>query len=65
MVGSVGWFTAMSLQNAAIVKTLGQTEFVLTLLITYWYFGERISGREYAGMALVSASVLLLLATSV
>jgi len=53
VAGSVGWFTAMSLQNAAIVKTLGQTEFVLTLLITYLYFGERISGREYAGMALV------------
>ena len=56
---------AMSLQNAAIVKTLGQTEFVLTLLITYLYFGERITGREYAGMALVGASVLLLLTTSV
>jgi drug/metabolite transporter (DMT)-like permease len=65
VAGSVGWFTAMSLQNAAIVKTLGQTEFVLTLLITYLYFGERISGREYAGMALVGASVLLLLTTSV
>ena len=65
VAGSVGWFTAMSLQNAAIVKTLGQTEFELTLLITYWYFGERISVREYAGMALVGVSVLLLLATSV
>lgn len=62
VAGSVGWFTAMSLQNAAIVKTLGQTEFVVTLLITYLYFGERISVREYVGIVLVAISLLLLLA---
>jgi drug/metabolite transporter (DMT)-like permease len=37
---SVGWFTAMSLQDAAVVKTLGRTEFAVTLLISYFYFGE-------------------------
>ncbi len=31
VAGSIGWFTAMSLQNAALVKTLGQTEFAVTL----------------------------------
>ena len=61
VAGSIGWFTAMSLQNAAIVKTLGQTEFVLTLLITYFYFGERISTRETLGILLVVLSVMLLL----
>lgn len=61
VAGSVGWFTAMSLQEAALVKTLGQLEFVVTLLITYLYFGEKISGREYLGIALVSISILLLL----
>lgn len=61
VAGSIGWFTAMSLQNAAIVKTLGQVEFVVTLAITYLYFGERISGREYMGILLVALSVLLLL----
>lgn len=59
--GSIGWFTAMSLQNAAIVKTLGQTEFVVTLIITYFYFGERISARETIGILLVALSVMLLL----
>lgn len=59
--GSIGWFTAMSLQNAAIVKTLGQAEFVVTLIITYFYFGERISTREYIGILLVTLSVMLLL----
>lgn len=64
VAGSVGWFTAMSLQNAALVKTLGQTEFAVTLLITYFYFGERITLREYLGIFLVCLSVILLLVYS-
>ncbi|MDP6414484.1 MAG: DMT family transporter [Gammaproteobacteria bacterium] len=64
VAGSVGWFTAISLQEAALVKTLGQMEFVVTLLITYLYFGERISVREYSGMALVIVSILFLLRAS-
>lgn len=62
VAGSIGWFTAMSLQNAALVKTLGQIEFFVTLLITYLYFGERISAREYVGILFVLVSLLLLLA---
>ena len=64
VLGSVGWFTAMSLQEAALVKTLGQVEFVITVLITYLYFKERISAREYLGIALVAVSVFLLLQAS-
>lgn len=64
VAGSIGWFTAMSLQEAALVKTLGQVEFMVTLLITYWYFGESITRREYAGMGLVVISVFLLLQAS-
>ena len=61
VAGSVGWFTAMSLQEAALVKTLGQIEFVVTLLITYLYFGEKINAREYVGIMLVCVSIFLLL----
>jgi len=61
VLGSIGWFTAMSLQNPAIVKTLGQTEFVVTLLITSLYFGEVISRRELLGIALIALSIVLLL----
>lgn len=61
VAGSIGWFTAMSLQNAALVKTLGQVEFIVSLLITYLYFGEKISGREYVGISLIAVSVLLLI----
>ena len=61
VAGSIGWFTAMSLQNAALVKALGQTEIIISLLITYLYFGEKISTREYLGIALIAASVVILL----
>ena len=61
LAGSIGWFTAMSLQDAAVVKTLGQTEFAVTLLITYFYFGEKITAKEYIGIILVVLSVILLM----
>ena len=61
VAGSIGWFTAMSLQNAALVKTLGQVEFILSVLITYLYFGEKISRREFVGLSLIALSVSLLI----
>ena len=61
VLGSIGWFTAMSLQNAALVKTLGQIEFIASLLITYLYFNEKISTREYLGIAFIALSLLLLI----
>jgi drug/metabolite transporter (DMT)-like permease len=64
VAGSIGWFTAMSLQEAALVKTLGQSEFVVTLFITSLYFGEKITLREYLGMGLIAISVGLLVAAS-
>ncbi|WP_083608168.1 DMT family transporter [Teredinibacter haidensis] len=60
-LGSVGWFTAMSLQNAALVKILGQVEFFITLAITHFYFREKIARFEWWGMVLIVASVLLVL----
>ena len=61
VLGSIGWFTAASFQNAAYVKALGQVEFFITLFITYRIFKEKISAVEYVGMALIVASVLILL----
>lgn len=61
VIGSIGWFTATSFQNAAYVKALGQVEFFMTLLITYRIFKEKISLIEYLGMTLIIASVVILL----
>jgi drug/metabolite transporter (DMT)-like permease len=58
-IGSVGWFTAMALQNASYVKAVGQVEVVFTVLISTLYFRERIAGVEYAGIVIIVLGVLL------
>ena len=61
VLGSIGWFTAASFQQAAYVKALGQVEFFITLLITRRFFKEQITKLEYLGMFLIIASVVILL----
>lgn len=60
MLGSLGWFAAFSLQNAAYVRALGQVEIVFTLIASALVFRERLTGREGLGIALVVASVVLI-----
>lgn len=57
--GSIGWFTAFAMQNASYVRAVGQIEVVFTLLISALYFRERITTREYAGIALAVLGVVL------
>ena len=61
VLGSIGWFTGASFQNAAYVKALGQVEFFITLVLTYRIFKETITAKEYIGMLLIVVSVILLL----
>jgi len=61
VLGSIGWFTAASFQNAAYVKALGQVEFFITLALTYRVFKETITLKEYIGMFLIVLSVVILL----
>ncbi|WP_420013396.1 EamA family transporter [Tateyamaria sp.] len=62
MAGSFCWFLAFTLQNAAFVKAVGQVELVFSMLASVLIFREAISGREWAGMAVLLASILLLIA---
>jgi len=63
VAGSIGWFTAMTLELAAYVKTLGQIEFLISLLIAVYLFKERPSRLELLGMLLiVGGAVGILLA---
>ncbi len=63
VLGSLGWFAAFSLQNAAYVRAVGQVEIIFTMLAGTFIFGERMGRREGAGIGLVIASVLLLVLT--
>jgi len=60
-LGSIGWFTAMTYQNPALVKSLGQIEFIFTALLTTLFFKERITAREMIGVVAIIASVILIL----
>ena len=61
MGGSLCWFIAFALQNAAYVKALGQVELILSVAASTLFFKERISAREWAGMAVLVGSILMLI----
>lgn len=60
MIGSFCWFSAFALQNVAYVFAVGQIEVILSIAATALFFREPISGREYGGMAVLTASILIL-----
>ena len=60
MLGSLAWFTAFTLQNAAHVRALGQIEVIFTLAASFFFFKERVSFREVVGVCLVSVGILAL-----
>ncbi len=60
-LGSIGWFTAMTVERAAYVKALGQVEFLFALVISTLFFRERTTGVELLGMTLVAGGVVILL----
>ena len=64
LVGSVGWFTAFTLERAAYVKTLGQVEFLFTLAIAVFVFREIPNRLEWQGMGVLLIGVLALLLAS-
>ena len=63
VIGSGSWFTAFAMQTAALVYAVGQVELILSALVALFIFGERISRREWMGMLVLGASILLLILT--
>lgn len=61
VLGSMGWFTAMTIQNVAYVKTLAQIELVFTVLSSWLIFKERITRLELTGIFLIAISIVILL----
>ncbi len=60
-LASLGWFVAMTLQNAAFVKALGQVEILFTIFVSVVFFREKPSLRESLGILLTSIGIVLLL----
>lgn len=57
--GSFGWFHAMSLQDVAFVKTVGQVEIVFMLLISRFIFKEPLRRQDVWGLLLIAAAAVL------
>lgn len=58
---SMGWFTAMTLQHAAVVKALAQVEMLFTFAASVFFFHERINRLEVAGCVLIVAGIAVLM----
>ena len=61
MLGSAAWFTAMTLENAAYVRAVGQVELVFTLVASYFFFRERSTALELVGIVLIVGGIVILL----
>ncbi len=60
LIGSLGWFTAFAMQNAAYVKAVGQVELAFVIVGGWLFFGERLSSRETLGLTVLAVSVVVL-----
>lgn len=60
-LGSLGWFTAMSLEAVAYVKTLGQIEVLFTLLISVFVLNEKLKKQDLLGLVLIMLAAVLVI----
>ncbi|WP_265508305.1 EamA family transporter, partial [Paracoccus rhizosphaerae] len=60
VLGSLGWFTAFALQNAAYVRSLGQVELLFSILASVIVFRERLRIIDVLGMLLLAVSVVMI-----
>lgn len=61
VLGSAGWFTAMTLQKVAYVRALAQVELIFTFAAAWFIFREKSNRWEVLGCALIVASIIILL----
>ena len=61
VAASACWFTAMTIQNAAYVRALGQIELLFTLVVAHMFFRERATRLEMIGIILTVAGIIWLL----
>ncbi|WP_334050853.1 EamA family transporter [Alteromonas gracilis] len=60
-LGSICWFTAMALQHVALVKTLGQLEVLLTLLLSHYWLKNVVTRREIVGLLLIGLAAVMVM----
>ena len=63
VLGSICWFTAFTLQNAAYVRAVGQIELLFTFIASVFFFGERVRQSELLGILLIVLAILMIVLT--
>lgn len=61
--GSIGWFTAMSLQHVAYVKTVGQLEVLTTMIIAVVWLKQPVKQHETVGLVLIAIAAIMVMWT--
>ncbi|CAM3907513.1 EamA-like transporter family protein [Vibrio aerogenes CECT 7868] len=62
-IGSIGWFSAMSLQAVPYVKTLGQIEIFFTMLISVFWLKQKVRVKDGLGLIMVAVAAVLVMWT--
>ena len=57
--GSLGWFTAMSIQAVPYVKTLGQIEIFFSIMLAMFWLKEHPKIKDIGGLILIGVSAVL------
>jgi drug/metabolite transporter (DMT)-like permease len=60
-LGSIGWFSAMSLQAVPYVKTLGQVEVFFMILIATFWLKEKVEIKDMLGLVLIAMAAILVM----
>ena len=60
-VASLCWFYAMSIQNVAYVRALGQIELIFTIFASIFYFKEKFKFAELLGIVITLIGILIIL----
>ncbi|WP_434938856.1 multidrug transporter [Shewanella sp. HL-SH8] len=60
-IGSIGWFTAMSLQAVPYVKTLGQIEVFFMMIIASFWLKQKVKINDMLGLLLIAVAAVLVM----
>jgi drug/metabolite transporter (DMT)-like permease len=60
-LGSIGWFSAMSIQNVPYVKTLGQVEIFVTMLISVYWLKQKVKVQDSMALIFIAVAALLVI----
>jgi len=60
-LGSIGWYTAMSIQAVPYVKTLGQVEVFYTLFIAVYWLKSGFARKDILGLISISIASIFVL----